>query len=163
MDIGSRHIPQNIKHTETLIQTIVDNDIKLLLECLSSQYYVEGKDSDGKTLLMVAVINANIEACKALLDHGLDLKPYCYDDFDALSYAVISHSVELCNILIEAGADVNGTNASGRNALMLATTIEDVEIVELLLEKGAIADSRDSMGSGPIESLNKEVSTTPGR
>lgn len=163
MKLEKEHISLHKKHTEELIQAITAKDNQSLLHLLSQQYYTSGRDGDGKTLLMIAVLNLNIEACKILLNDGLDPKLYCYDDFNALSYAVISHSVKLCRILIEAGVDVNCTNTSGRNALMLAATVEDDEIVELLLENGAIADTQDCMGSGPIECLNPEVSTTQGR
>lgn len=86
---------------------------------------------NGRTALMNAAENGNVEIVKLLIAASTDIHARDRDFKTALIYAADRENHEAAKILIEAGADINHKNINGKFALMLAQ--ESSEKIKILL------------------------------
>ncbi|KAJ1473217.1 ankyrin repeat-containing domain protein [Baffinella frigidus] len=111
-----------------------------------------GSLSDGRTLLMAAAAQGQLEVVEAYVAHGQTpgvpaIETCCDGGWTALTYAVVNGSAGAVQALIKGGATVNGRDAEGRTALHHAAAAGGgrwdkmigikVKVVELLLDAGA--------------------------
>lgn len=94
------------------------------------------KDKNGRTALMLAAKNGNLEEIKLLIKSNANLNLSDKDGWTALMNAArYQNNSEIVRILLEAGANPNQKNMYGSTALQLgAVYSENPEIVRLLVE-----------------------------
>lgn len=101
--------------------------------------HIDYQNNDGKTALMFAVINGNIQVVQALVTHGADIHIQDNDGTTALMFAVENLEIEAVRALVNYGANIHVQDNTGRTALSIATEIGNMEILHLLQK---IADAR---------------------
>ncbi|KAJ5973274.1 hypothetical protein N7481_010484 [Penicillium waksmanii] len=96
----------------------------------------------GKTPLIEAAENGNLEFVEWLLNGGVDIDQAAHDEGNALQAASENAHHAVVAMLLEAGADVNAQGGLYGNALQAATYCGNIEAVQLLLDAGADVNSQ---------------------
>ncbi|KAJ5409044.1 hypothetical protein N7509_002927 [Penicillium cosmopolitanum] len=96
----------------------------------------------GKTPLIEAAENGNLEFVEWLLTGGVNLDQAAHDEGSALHAASENGHHAVVTMLLEAGADVNTQGGLFGNALQAATYYGNIEAVQLLLDAGADVNAR---------------------
>eukprot|EP00808_Paulinella_micropora_P000097 g10560.t1 len=109
-----------------------------LVQALTQQEQacLDMQDHKGRTALMIAVAEEDIEIVQCLVDQGVDMDRQDKRGWTALFIAVGQGNVYLVHLLVEAGADIDKRDEKGRNALRIAVEAENEEMVDWLLEEG---------------------------
>lgn len=103
-------------------------------------------DRSGKTLLMVAAENGQLELTAYLLFRMAPVDQRDAGGRTALMHACRKGAREVASVLIQAGADVNTTDESGKPVLHYAEQGKDPRLVSLLISCGARPAAKDEMG-----------------
>ena len=98
-------------------------------------------DKYGRTLLMHAAKNGEMEKLDALTKAGADLNAVDRNGTTALMFSVMANSIEGVKILLEAGADTKARR-NGVSAFRLAAQGCNTEIMKLLIEAGIDKDEQ---------------------
>ena len=105
-------------------------------------------DKDGRTALMLAYRQENVEAISLLLNAGADPNIADGEGATCIHHAVVRGcSKETLQIIIEYGADVNAINKKSSTALMIACQKGNVEAINVLLNAGADINIRNANGA----------------
>ena len=103
--------------------------------------------NNGKTVLMIAASNADLETVQTLLRKKAAVNLRDKGGRTALIWATSADAVDCVSTLLEAHADVNAQDAHDVSALMLAVQRGNFHLVHLLLEARALVDTADSEGA----------------
>lgn len=112
---------------------------------------VDARGIDGRTALMNASKEGDLEAVKTLLAKGADVNAGCEMGETALLMAYMGGYTEIVVLLVANDADVEVKNVSGETLLMLAAQYGDVESVELLVAYGADVNVKDNDGESVLQ------------
>ncbi|KAJ1914559.1 hypothetical protein IWQ60_008768 [Tieghemiomyces parasiticus] len=116
------------------------------------------RDAKGRPQLFYYVERDELEACRALLDHGADIHLTTSTGTTALYEAIDFDCSDVVELLLSRGANpnttsggsgANGTTMAWSTPLHLAVRRGDFDTVQLLLRHGATADIPDSKGRSP--------------
>lgn len=132
-DIISRIEYKVHQETKKTIKAALEGDINCKTSC-------------GKTALMLAARDGDVELTKVLIERGADVNTKDNISWGPLILAVNGGNIEIANLLIENGADVNTKNNIGVTPLMFAAKNFNVDMVELLLKNGADPKEIDDFG-----------------
>lgn len=139
--------------------------------------YLNNRDDDGWTALMIACRIKNTKAVKTLLENGADPNIPSDSGMTPLMLACNKGDLETVKILIKNGADPNISDEEGRTALMylmecldMAPTQEEkdkgenwphdatkedcLEIARILIDAGADIHAKDNKGSEVTDMTN---------
>ncbi|XP_028413361.1 2-5A-dependent ribonuclease-like [Dendronephthya gigantea] len=108
---------------------------------------INGKDTDGWTVLHSAVKKGALEIVKPLVEHGADVngRDTKYG-MTVLHYAIYKSSLEMVKYLVENGADIDCKNYNGWTVLHYAVTKGAPEKIRYLVEHGADVNGKDANG-----------------
>ena len=98
---------------------------------------------------MLAVLDADVEACRLLINEDCDVNYQNSLGFTALMYAVRDGFVEIVNLLLERGADPSLCGKSGYSPLICAAQNGYTNIVEILSRYTSV-DVCDDEGQTPL-------------
>jgi ankyrin repeat protein len=149
-------------------------EVEVAKRLLQARADPEAVDGEGKTALMCAVKEGNIEIALLLLNYKANLEATLTDEncMTPLMMAGFQGNVDLVRVLIEKGANLEavteaapdkveamqgpspGNNTSGADGgqtpLMLASIGGHVEAIRVLIEKGANLEAADESGMTPL-------------
>ena len=115
------------------------NDLTQLRTLISNKANIDIKDRHGATPLMYAAAVGSVDAVKALLAAGADVKARNAFDATALMWGITNP--EKVRLLVDAGADVNARSKQGMTALLIAASNGgSIDTIRLLVSKGAHAN-----------------------
>jgi ankyrin repeat protein len=118
------------------------------------------RDNGGKTALIWASYENNIEVVKLLIEAGANLDIRTNGGRTALMLASYNNYGEIVKLLIKAGAHLNIRNNWGKTALIEASYYDHIEVVKLLLENFAdecILDDGGWSFYDYLDDRNKEI------
>lgn len=108
---------------------------------------INSPDTDGKTQIMIATKNGELEKVKFLIENKAKVNHTDKNGTSALMLACLKkENKEIVELLIQNKADVNANDIDGKSPLMIASASNCSEIVEMLLENGANVNSKDKNG-----------------
>jgi len=114
---------------------------------LRAGFSTETENSDGVSVLSIAVRNGDMEICRLLMSYNASLNIIARDRTTSpLMDAVTANNREIATLLIKAGADLNYRNRNGQSALIVAIGSRMSGIAGLLIENGADLTIKDSLG-----------------
>ncbi|KAL9616713.1 MAG: hypothetical protein Q9160_008433 [Pyrenula sp. 1 TL-2023] len=136
--------------SEKIVEAVHAGDVAEVKRLLDRGIGIETRDSDGDTLLHVAVDASRESVVKFLLENGANIGARDSEGLEALHIATcIGKTANIC-LLLDHGASVNAKTKTGSTALVFAVSREYKSVVELLLANGADVDSRDEDGLGSL-------------
>ena len=142
--LGNASAKNNEGKTDLMI-AVENGNKEDVIFLLSKGTKINGKDSKGKTVLMIAA-NGNKEMAELLLSKGADINIKDNEGKTALMIAAFYGRTEIVDLLLSKGADVNvKSNIRSKTALMFSAEGR-IEIVDLLLSKGADINIKDNEG-----------------
>ena len=136
-------------------------NVDMVRKFLQTDVRVDLRDSQGRTMLMLAVetsvlakepaekraamIRGKIACARLLLERDADVRAKSKGGFTVLHNAAhLADFAQLMETFIEKGADVNAIDAQwGRTALFVAAGADDVDPMNVLLKRGADPNARD--------------------
>lgn len=130
---------QNIS-LEELNQGLVMSVVRGYKECvellLESGADVNVINSDGDTLLMLAVRHDHVDLVQYLLTKPIHIERKNFDSRTALHLACISDNQIIAEMLLAAGADKTVKTYNSETPLTIAVSNNNLNIVKFLLKKG---------------------------
>ncbi len=113
---------------------------------------INGRNQDGKTLLLVAILGNNVNAVRRLLERGADPTLRNEYGYTLIHVAVINYTdPDILNLLLESGkVDINEKTEYGVTALHMAIRQSNTATAEFLLSKGANPNVTDQDGWTPL-------------
>lgn len=110
-------------------------------------------DDDGKTPLMIASKEGDLDFVKFLVEKGADVNFLSIHGVNALWYSVVAEHYEISKFLIYEGSDVNVFSKAGKIGILnMASYNGELGIIQLLLERGADINFQNSGGVSPLAS-----------
>jgi uncharacterized protein len=112
--------------------------------------------SQGRTLLMIAIINKRDHLIDLLLKNGADANIQDRNGFSALHFTAQNFRIEAAEILLKGGAKVNPTDNFGATPLGRATSgsAGRGELIKLFLKYGADPSIKNKSGISAIDIAN---------
>jgi hypothetical protein len=114
---------------------------------------IDGLNSAGNTLLIIAVQNNNLELVKLILGNEASINKFNRGFRGPLYFAVVQGNFEITNYLLNNGADVNVGLPIGQNLLHVNATEGNPQIAQLALKhvRGInVINARDENGETPL-------------
>lgn len=113
-----------------------------ILECFNQGVYIECFTKKGRTPLMLASQNNQVEAVKLLLEHGAHPRNWDEDRNEAVHFAAMAGAHSVLELLLQSGRiDVDAMASGGKTPLILATENNHVECVRQLIQAGSNLES----------------------
>ncbi len=111
---------------------------------------LDGRDPDGRTLLILAVQQEDVPRVRALVGEGADVNARSNVGTTVLMEAVTTRRRRILKLLLGSGAEINAEDRDGWTALSWAVRSENLEAVSLLLSQGADPNPIDRLGWTPL-------------
>ena len=116
-------------------------NVVAIKKLVSEKADINGRDSHGRTPLMVAAFARHLEAAAALMEAGADSSLLENDKYDALTIAAVDGNSEMVRLLVKKGARTDlVTSVYDGTALIASAHLGHVEVVEALIAGGAPLD-----------------------
>ena len=124
----------------------LDNQLILKLITENDLDYLNKKNKDGVTALMVASGKNCTNFVKELLKRNVNVNDQDNKYFDAIMFAVLENNYDITKLLIEYGANVNNRYYCMDNQTLLdiATFHGNFDITKLLLEYNAVVNTKNN-------------------
>jgi uncharacterized protein len=134
-------------------------DTSAILAAIESGFDLNTRDSDGRTLLMEAVIYRNYELMRVLISKEADVDSSDRRGWAALHFAAQNYDAIATSALIVAGADVNSQDAFQNSVLSTAVLNSkgQGDVIGLLISSGADKKVKNLSGIS-AEDLAKTIS-----
>jgi len=119
------------------------------------------KKINGKSALMIAIINNKLEKVQELLKYDPDFDIQNEDGKTALMYAIEKNNIEIIKELLNHNPDLNIQETYGKTPLMKAIENNNIEIIKELLKHDPDLNIQDRYGTSAlmyaIEKNNIEI------
>ena len=118
----------------------------------------------GRTQLMFAAGNGNVEFAQWLLENGADVNARTVQVPSALHEAANAGNLKMVDLLLEHHADVNQKAWRGSvTPLREAVIFEHPQVVQALLKRGAKEDFFTDIGLGKLDAVRTALKADPSR
>ena len=134
------------RKVEALQQAASHDDAAGVTAAVNRGVFVDARDGQDMTALMLAARAGAMRAVDALLQAGANLGLRDLNDNTALMYAVQTKHIDVALRLLDAGAGVEDADANGRTALHLAAEAGHAEVIQRVLKAGANVNQPDAHG-----------------
>jgi len=138
------------RKVEALQQAASRDDAAGVASAVDRGVFVDARDSQGMTALMLAARAGAAHAVDALLQAGANFGLRDLNDNTALMYAVQTKHMDVAMRLLDAGAGVEDADANGRTALHLAAEAGHAAVIQRVLQAGAQVNQPDAHGWTPL-------------
>lgn len=130
---------------------------KFLTPSFFSNVGINKKNDDGKTALLVAIIDNNYSICELLVKKGANINIRDNRNWTALNYASVGEKVKILQLLIDHGAKINETSHFGMTALHWAADTGSKSACKSLIENGADVNAEDEVKRTPLNLAYEKV------
>lgn len=120
-----------------LWDSIEKGDMKRVKKSLEIGADVNGRDNNGNTALMQALLRNEYEMATLFINKGADVNIRNVVGETALMITAQRNQIEMAKLLIEHKADVNIKSRTDATALKIATEGNNTEMIKLLKANGA--------------------------
>ncbi|OQB09690.1 MAG: Ankyrin repeats (3 copies) [Parcubacteria group bacterium ADurb.Bin216] len=139
------------KASKELLLAADTNNIKELKKSIKNNAFINTRNINGETPLIIASYKGNHIIVKELIKNGADVnKKDSRFGITPLSIAGMNGHSTIAEELIIAGADVNTQNIYGSSPLRISTKNGKSEIVKILINNGAHVDIKADDKTTPL-------------
>ncbi|PFX12027.1 Ankyrin-2 [Stylophora pistillata] len=137
-----RHGRDSLSHASSRGSDVLD----LLLSHIANGFSVDSRDETGRTPLMNAALNSNVQAMKSLIKRGADPSLMSHDGWNSLHFAAKNGDPDIIDLILTHVPDIESKTADGTTPLIIAVRFGKLQGVKYLLERGANPLSKDNCG-----------------
>lgn len=121
------------------LSCLYKNDRTSFDEAIAELDDINYADNEGRSLLMYAVLENDIEVIRTLIDKGANVNLHDNNGWTALHFAASEYLVTVVKLLIDKNANVNAKDSYGNNVIWRAVFSSKGrgEIIQILLNNGA--------------------------
>lgn len=141
----------NSKSVDQLIKLISAGDSDAAIALLSREIPFDEIGSSGRTPLMEAAFDGNIDVVRALIQSGAIISIQNSYGLTALHDAAAEGHSEIVELLIKSGANIDACSNQNVTPLMCAAAWDYFDTVKLLLDLGADASIQDCIGATALD------------
>jgi ankyrin repeat protein len=141
----------SIKRPSLITATMANDAERVRTSLLQKKENPNIADADGRTALMHAAMNGNVEIVQLLLDYGAKVNATDSAGSTALHWAAERGQPDTARTLIAARAAVDADNKQGATPLMKAAATGSAPTVDLLLAAGADPKRQDYTGRSALD------------
>ncbi|GEM_PF-594365 len=134
-----------------IISAASNGNTDLVQILLTAGANVNTKDTEGRTVLMLAVSHGHFFTAKVLLDRGADVNAKSNTGLTSLMYAAMNGDTSIVQALLAKKADVNAKNNKGETAIIYAKG--NHYIIKLLKDAGAKEPQEETIVTEPKQPL----------
>lgn len=136
LEILTNHELKGIQLANSIIKAN-ENYVATVQTLINAGAYIEARDSNSKTALLLASIEGNTEVVQILLQNKANIEVVTHEGSTPLLYASVFGHMRTVEVLLDNGADINIQDKYGSTAFTLAKGAGKIQIVELLKQYGA--------------------------
>jgi hypothetical protein len=129
-----------------LLDSAKQNNVEGIERAVHRGVFIDARDDQATTALMIAAQGGALEAVDALLKAGSNPSLRDLDDRTALLRAIETKHSGVAMRLLEVGMDLAAADVNGRNALHYAAENGDAALLRRLLQAGADVNRPDAHG-----------------
>ena len=141
----------SIKRPSLITATMANDAERVRTSLLQKKENPNIADADGRTALMHAAMNGNVEIVRLLLDNGAKATATDSAGSTALHWAAERGQADAVRELLAARVPVDTENKQGATPLMKATVAGSAPCVDLLLAAGADPKRQDYTGRSALD------------
>ena len=147
--------PVEIRNYNELFSAAASGDLNALITQLELGVYLEQKDGNERTALLIATHFSHDEFVHVLLENRADSNAMDNQDYDLITIAAVNNDIDVIKLGLDYGADPTAiTSPYQGTALIAAAHLGHVETVDLLIKAGAPLDHINNLGwTALIESI----------
>ncbi|MEA0555673.1 ankyrin repeat domain-containing protein [Lysinibacillus irui] len=123
---------------DQLIINAANGNTEIVLSLLQNGVNINTTDQIGRTAVLAATYNNQVDTVRVLIEHGADINSRDNNLENVLLHAGASGYLEIVKLAIAAGADTKLTNRFGGVAIIPASERGHVEVVRELLNHSDI-------------------------
>lgn len=125
-------LAQKDQYAVKLMEALNAGDSSKTVEIASNVKSVNYRDSDDRSLLMIASKNGCTEVARILIENGAKLDFQDRNGVTALIFATAFGNTEVVKLLVIHGANLNLKTRQGKTALMIASQVGNTEIANII-------------------------------
>jgi len=138
--------PLATSKVKLLLDSAQRNNVEGIERAVYRGVFVDARDDQAATALMIAAQAGALEAVDALLRAGANPSLRDLEDRTALLRAIEMNHPRVALRLLEAGVDLTAADTNGRNALHHAAESADAALLHRILQAGAAVNQPDAHG-----------------
>ena len=142
--------PLATRKVKLLMRSAAQDDAAGIVEAAREGVFIDSRDGQGMTALMLAARAGAARAVDALLNAGANPNLRAGADDTALTMAIQMNHAALVPRLLGAHTDVRISDSNGRTALHACSERGDASAVRLMLKAGADVNQPDNYGWTPL-------------
>jgi ankyrin repeat protein len=129
---------QSVEGWCLLFELISMNAYKEIESLRQHRFYIDIKDSKGRSALFWAIHYKHKAVIEVLLTMGINLHENVSNGLPSLHYAIHQNIPEIVCLLLDTGADIESTDPYHNTALNYAMLYENDIMIDLLISRGAV-------------------------
>jgi Ankyrin repeats (3 copies)/Ankyrin repeat len=142
--------PLATKKVKLLMDSAAQDNGEGIAQAAREGVFIDTRDGQSMTALMLAVRAGAAHAVDALLNAGANPNLRANDDDTALMMAIHMNHGPLALRLLDANVDIGISDSNGRTALHASAERADAAVLRLLLKGGADVNAPDNHGWTPL-------------
>jgi hypothetical protein len=142
--------PLSTRKVQLLQQSASGDDTAGVTRAVEQGVFVDARDGQDMTALMLAARTGAGRAVGALLEAGANVGLRDLNDNTALMWAIQTKHPDVAVRLLDSGSGVEDADANGRTALHLAAQAGNAALVRRVLQAGARVNQPDAHGWTPL-------------
>ena len=142
--------PLATRKVQRLMQSASRDDAAGVIAAVREGAFVDARDDQDMTALMIAARSGAGHAQDALLQAGANQGLRDLNDNTAVMWAIQTKHMDLAVRLLDAGSGIEDADANGRTAVHLAAASGDPVVLRRVIEAGAQVNQPDAHGWTPL-------------
>ena len=144
--LGDTSVSEDNKELNQLHSAEKEGDFTEMKSTLPRWFSVDSRNTTGRTPLMNAALNGNVQAVKSMIKRGADPSLTDYIGWNMLHYAAEGGDTDIISLIHTHLPNIDSKTGEGDTPLMLATLWGKLHAVKWFLEKGATVACENNVG-----------------
>mgnify|MGYP000079041106 CR=1 FL=1 len=150
MILGGTPVSEDNKELNQLHSAERDSNVTEMKLTLPRGFSVDSRNATGRTLLMNAALNGNVQAVKSIMKRGADPSLMDNRGWNTLHHAAQGGDTDVISLIHTHLPNIESKTGEGYTPLMVAAFCGKLHSVKWFLEKGATVACEDKTGRNTL-------------
>ena len=137
MILGGTSVSEDNKELNQLHSAERDSNVTEMISTLPRGFSVDSRNATGRTVLMNAALNGNVQAVKSIMERGADPSLMDNSGWNTLHLAAQGGDTDIISLIHTHLRNIESKTGEGETPLMVAAWHGKLHAVKWFLEKGA--------------------------